>query len=148
MSAAGELGSVVGLEAEPWSYEVGAEKIREYAAAVGETAAIYYDREAARVAGFRDIPAPPMFAVVYCRWMSPLIADDRFGIDYDHMLHGGQEFEWGAPVCTGDTITTDAVLAEAYPKGSLTFYVIQSTSRNQDGAEVAKGTWTMIVRGE
>lgn len=148
MSAAAELEAIVGLEGEPWSYEVGAEKIREYAAAVGETNPIYFEREAALAAGFRDVPAPPMFAVVYCRWMAPMISDPRFGIDYDHMLHGGQEFEWEAPACAGDVLTTGAVLAKAFAKGSLTFYVIESTTRNQDGELVVKGTWTMIVRGE
>lgn len=141
------LAEIGGLEARPWTYEVGAEKIREYAEAVGESNPIYFDRAAARAAGFADIPAPPMFAVVYCRWMSPVISDPRFGIDYDHMLHGGQAFRWGVPACAGDTITTRARLGAAYAKGRLTFYVIESVSQNQEGATVVEGTWTMIVRG-
>jgi acyl dehydratase len=142
------LESLVGLAAEPWRYEIGVEKIREYAAAVGETNPIYFDRQAAREAGFPDVPAPPMFAVVYCAWMSPVISDPRFGIDYDRMLHGGQAFRWGVPACAGDTITTHASLARAFTKGKLTFYVIESQSTNQDGETVVEGSWTMIVRGE
>ena len=49
----------------PFEYEVGKEKIREYAHAVGEDNPIYFDRAAATEAGFRDIAAPPMFAVIY-----------------------------------------------------------------------------------
>ena len=49
----------------PVEYEVGKEKIKEYAWAVGEDNPVYFDREPAKAAGFRDVVAPPMFAVVY-----------------------------------------------------------------------------------
>ena len=48
-----------------FEYEVGREKIREYAHAVGEANPVHLDPEAARAAGFRDVVAPPMFCVVY-----------------------------------------------------------------------------------
>src|SRR3712207_8768144 len=41
-----------------FTYEVGLEKIREYANAVGETERVHHDRDAAREAGFRDVVAP------------------------------------------------------------------------------------------
>ena len=53
-----------GKQWPPVTYEVGLEKIREYARAVGETNRVYLDREAALAAGFRDVVAPPMFCVV------------------------------------------------------------------------------------
>ena len=46
-------------------YAVGREKIKEYARAAGETNPIHLDHEAARAAGYADVVAPPMFAVVY-----------------------------------------------------------------------------------
>ena len=49
----------------PTVYAVGREKIREYARAVGETNPVHLDLEAARAAGYADVVAPPMFAVVY-----------------------------------------------------------------------------------
>src|SRR5690348_9981602 len=103
----------IGKEYPPVTYEVGAEKIREYADAVGESADVCRDREAARVAGFRDVVAPPMFAVVYSgRAMAPGIFDPEVGINFATMVHGGQEFVWGEPVCAGDTITTTARVAD------------------------------------
>ncbi len=57
--------SVVGKEWPAVDYEVGREKIREYANAVGETNPVHHDPEAAKAAGFRGVVAPPMFAVVY-----------------------------------------------------------------------------------
>ena len=64
-------------------YEVGKEKIREYAYAVGEDNPVYFDRDAAKEAGFRDVPAPPMFAVVYSAGaMGPAILDPEVGINF------------------------------------------------------------------
>jgi acyl dehydratase len=132
----------------PLEYEVGREKIREYANAVGESNPVHHDREAAQAAGFRDVVAPPMFAVVYsAAAVAPGVLDPEVGINFARMLHGGQEFVWGEPVCSGDTITTQATLENLYERAGMEFYVFESVSRNQDGAEVARGTWTNIVRG-
>jgi acyl dehydratase len=138
----------VGKRYPPLEYEVGREKIREYAGAVGEDGAVHHDREAARAAGFRDVVAPPMFCVVYSAGaMGPAVLDPELGIDLPRLLHGSQEFEWGEPVCAGDVIETAVSLGDVYQKGSNTFYVFESVSRNQDGAEVVRGRWTNIVRG-
>ena len=138
----------VGKEYAPVTYEVGAEKIREYANAVGETNPVHHDREAARTAGFRDLVAPPMFCVIYAgRAIGPAVFDPQVGINYATMVHGGQEFVWGEPVCAGDAITTVARVAEISEKGGNGFYVFESVSTNQDGVEVVRGTWTDIVRG-
>ena len=63
------------------------------------------------------------------------------------MVHGGQEFVWGEPVCAGDAITTETTVKDIYEKDGKGFYVFESVSRNQDGQEVVRGTWTNIVRG-
>ncbi len=131
-----------------YEYEVGKEKIREYAQAVGEGNPVYFDRDAAKAAGFRDIPAPPMFAVVYSAGaMAPAILDPEVGMNLGMMVHGGQDFRWGEPVCAGDTITTAAEIKEIYEKDGKGFYVFESVSTNQDGDEVVRATWTNIVRG-
>ena len=138
----------VGKEYPPAVYEVGLEKIREYANAVGEENPVHHDREAARGAGFRDVVAPPMFAVVYSSAaVAPAIFDPEVGIDFARMVHGSQEFAWGEPVCAGDTITTTAKVGEIFEKDGKGFYVLESVSANQDGDEVVRATWTNIVRG-
>jgi acyl dehydratase len=131
-----------------FEYEVGKEKIGEYARAVGEDNPVYFDRERARAAGFRDIPAPPMFAVVYAMGsVGPGIFDPEVGIDFGMMVHGGQEFVWGEPVCAGDTISTETSVKDIFEKAGRGFYVFESVSTNQRGQEVVRGTWTNIVRG-
>ena len=138
----------VGKSYPPFEYEVGLEKIREYANAIGAHEPVHHDREAARAAGFRDVVAPPMFAVVYSAGaMGPAILDPEIGINLMLMLHGGQEFVWSEPVCAGDTITTAATFKDRDEQDGRTFFVFESVSTNQDGQEVVRGTWTNIVRG-
>jgi acyl dehydratase len=139
------------LKGKEWpsaEYEVGREKIREYARAVGEANPIHHDPEAAREAGYRNVVAPPMFCVVYSApAMGPAILDPEVGINLAAMVHGGQEFEWDEPVCAGDVVTTTPRLANLYEKDGMSFYVFESVSVNQDGEQTVKGTWTDIVRG-
>jgi acyl dehydratase len=138
----------IGKEYPAFEYEVGREKIREYANAVGETSPVHQDREAAQAAGFRDVVAPPMFVVVYSAGaMGPAILDPEIGINLMLMVHGGQEFVWGEPVCAGDTITTRGSVKDMYEKDGRKYYVFESVSTNQDGQETARATWTNIVRG-
>jgi acyl dehydratase len=130
------------------TYEVGLEKVREFANAVAADNPVHHDREAARAAGFRDVVAPPMFCVVYSApSMGPAILDPEVGINLATMLHGSQEFIWGEPVCVGDEITTAPRCTEIYEKDGKGFYVFETVSTNQDGAEAVRGTWTNIVRG-
>ena len=105
----------VGKVYPPYTYEVGKEKIREYAFAVGEDNPVYFDREQAEAAGFRDVPAPPMFAVVYSsRSVAPALFDPEVGMNFAMMVHGGQEFAWSDLVYAGDTITTTASVPVSY----------------------------------
>jgi acyl dehydratase len=138
----------VGKTHPPVVYAVGREKIKEYARAVGETNPIHLDHEAARAAGYADVVAPPMFAVVYAApAMSPAILDPEVGINLPMMVHGGQEFVWGPPVVAGDEITTTATVKDIYEKDGRGYYVFESVSQNQDGETVSTGTFTNIVRG-
>ncbi|MEX1220397.1 MAG: MaoC family dehydratase N-terminal domain-containing protein [Solirubrobacterales bacterium] len=129
-------------------YEVGREKIREYAHVIGFDQPVYFDQQAARDAGFRDVVAPPMFCVVYSAGaMGPVLFDPEVGMNFTAMVHGAQEFEWGEPVCSGDVITTTPTCLEIYEKDGKGFYVFETVSLNQDGDQVVRGTWTNIVRG-
>ena len=129
------------------AYAVGREKVREYAHAVGETNQLYLNVEAARAAGYADVVAPPMFAVVYQgRAITPALFDPEVGIDFPRMLHGGQEFRWGELVVAGDEIDTTTSVKDISTRGGMNFYVFETESRNQRGEIVCTGLWTNIVR--
>jgi acyl dehydratase len=138
----------IGKTYEPSTYAVGREKIREFAAAVGETNPLYFDLQAARAAGHADVVAPPMFAVVYAsRAVGPGLFDPEVGINFAMMVHAGQEFVWGPLVVAGDEITTTASVKDISERGGMNFYVFESASENQRGETVCTGTWTQLVRG-
>jgi acyl dehydratase len=137
----------VGKTYPPVSYAVGREKVREFAAAVGEENPLHHDLDAAREAGYADVVAPPMFAVVFGgRAMAPALFDPEVGIDFSRMVHGGQEFVWGPPVVAGDEIATEVEVKDVAERGGLQFFVFESRSTNQNGETVCTGTWTNIVR--
>jgi acyl dehydratase len=137
----------VGKTYPPTSYAVGREKVREFAAAVGEENPLHHDPGAAREAGYADVVAPPMFAVVFGgRAMAPALFDPEVGIDFSRMVHGGQEFVWGPPVVAGDEIATEVEVKDVAERGGLQFFVFESRSTNQNGETVCTGTWTNIVR--
>ena len=138
----------IGKEYAPVTYEVGREKIREYANAIGADNPAHQDRDAAEAAGFRNVVAPPMFCVVYSApALGPAVLDPEVGINLVAMVHGGQEFVWGEPVCSGDVITTAAALADVHEDAGRGFYIFESESVNQDGRQTVRGVWTNIVRG-
>jgi acyl dehydratase len=129
------------------TYAVGREKVREYAHAVGETNPLYLNVEAARDAGYADVVAPPMFAVVYQgRAITPALFDPELGIDFPRMLHGGQEFRWGPVVVAGDEIATTAAVKDINVRGGMIFYLFEVDSHNQRGETVCTGVWTNLVR--
>ena len=138
----------VGKTYEPVVYAVGREKIKEYAHAVGETNPVHLDVKAARAAGYADVVAPPMFAVVYG---SPAVAvpmlDPELEINFAMLVHGGQEFNWGPLVVAEDEVTTIASVKDISERAGLGYYVLETISTNQRGEQVCRATWTNIVRG-
>ena len=139
----------VGKAYAPALYAVGREKIREYAAAVGETNALHLDLEAARAAGYADLLAPPMFVVVYSSstFMGALF-DPELEIDFARLVHGSQAFRWEQPVVAGDEITTTLTVADISERAGLRFDTFESVSVNQRGETTCVGTWSTIIRGE
>lgn len=137
----------VGRTWEPALYAVGREKVREYARAVGETDPLHLDVEAARAAGFADVVAPPMFAVVYAL---PAVAQGMFdpevGIDFARLVHAGQELVWGPLVVAGDEISTAVTLTDVSERRGSGFFVFETMSRNQRDEVVCTGTWSNVVR--
>jgi acyl dehydratase len=109
---------------------------------------LHLDPDAARAAGYADVVAPPMFAVVYSSpAVAPAIFDPEVGLNFAMMLHGSQEFVWGPVVVAGDEIDTTATVKDISERNGMGFYVFESVSTRAGGETVCTGTWTNIVRG-
>jgi acyl dehydratase len=140
-----------GAEAQPplaqGTYQVSREKIREYALALGETRALYFDPEAARSAGFDDVVAPPMFVAVYA---APIVRiayrTPALGIDLSMLVHGSQEFTWSDLVVAGDELQTSVWLLSTEEKRGARHFRFQSISIRQGGETVCEGEWLNIER--
>jgi acyl dehydratase len=87
-------------------YEVGREKIREFADALGDPHPAYRDPQAARDLGYPDVIAPPTFAIVVTSTAArQVVADPELGLDYSRVVHGEQRFVHGRPLHAGDRVT-------------------------------------------
>jgi acyl dehydratase len=140
--------SAVGKEYAPTTYAIGREKVKEYASAVGETNPLHLDPAAARAAGYDDVVAPPMFAVVYqSAAVMPGIFDPEVGINFAMMVHSGQDFRWERVIVAGEELTTQAKVLSIEEKGGMGFYDFEVVTQDAGGATVCTGIWKMIVRG-
>ncbi len=101
------------VPAEP-AYEVGREKIREFADAIGDPNPVYRDRRGRRALGHPDVIAPPTFPIVVSmRASAAAIFDPDLGLDYSRVVHGEQRFVFARPVRAGDrlvaTLSIDSI---------------------------------------
>ena len=89
--------------AEP--YLVGREKLREFAAAVGEDAAVCHDVSAATAAGHPDLVAPVTFAIaVIAAAQDAVLFDPALGLDFSRVVHGEQRFVHHRAIHAGDVL--------------------------------------------
>ncbi|MFI0710967.1 MaoC family dehydratase N-terminal domain-containing protein [Streptomyces inhibens] len=92
-------------------YEVGREKIREFAEAIGDTNPAYTDAEAAKALGHSDVIAPPtfVFAITF-KAAGQVIEDPQLGLDYSRVVHGDQKFAYTRPVRAGDRLSVTSTI--------------------------------------
>lgn len=137
----------------PVTYEIGKEKAKEYAWAVGDSNPAYSNENEAKKLGFKEIAVPPLFSVVYAREaMRQVLLDPELALNLPMLVHGGQEFEFYQLPENHDVITTKAKIVDIYQKQSKTgksldFLVVETESVNQNNQKICKGLWTFIIRG-
>jgi acyl dehydratase len=73
--------SLAGRTYPPTTYLVGAEKVREFADAIGDPHPAFRDPAAAEALGHPDVIAPPTFATVLTlRAAEQVLGDDEVGV--------------------------------------------------------------------
>lgn len=131
-------------------YEVGREKVREFAEAVGSAHPCSVDPDAARAAGHPDVVAPPTFAVVIAQPATKQASfDPEVGLDYSRVVHGEQRFVHHLPICAGDVVTARVTITDIRPAGANWRLTTETTlHRVSDDALFCTATSSLIERGD
>jgi acyl dehydratase len=138
---------LVGKHYPPQTYEVGREKIREFASAVGDTNPAYHDVDAAQALGHGDLVAPPTFAVVVTRGPQIAVIDDpELGLDFSRVVHGDQKFWFTRPIVAGEILLTTASVHSARTMAGNDVLTIRSDVADQAGAPVVSVFATLVAR--
>ena len=129
-------------------YEVGREKIAEFAAAVGSDDPAHTDPQAARALGHRDVIAPPTFAIVVAqRAEAAVLLDPESGIDYARLVHGEQRFVHHRPITAGDRLVATAHVDTVREAGGHGMVATRVEITDEDGDPVATTRSTVVIRG-
>ncbi|MDJ1639403.1 MaoC family dehydratase N-terminal domain-containing protein [Streptomyces pakalii] len=129
------------------AYEVGREKIREFAEAVGDTHPAYVDPEAARALGHADVIAPPtfVFSITY-RAAGVVVQDPQLGVDYSRVVHGDQKFRYVRPVRAGDRLTVTSTIESIKSLAGNDVLDIRGDVHDEAGELVVTAVTKLVAR--
>ncbi len=129
-------------------YEVGREKIREFADAIGDENAAYRDPAAARALGYPDVIAPPTFPIVITmRAGAQIVTDPELGLDYSKVVHGEQRFAYQRPVWAGDVLQVVITVESIRSASGNDILTNRADVRTTDGELVVTAFSTLVARG-
>jgi acyl dehydratase len=129
-------------------YEVGREKIREFAAAIGDTNPAYTDPAAAQKLGHRDVVAPPTFPIVFTmRSSGSAVLDPDLDIDYSRVVHGEQRFVYRRPVYAGDRLVCETTIENVVSKAGNDILSTRTDVTTEDGEPVLSAYAVIVARG-
>jgi acyl dehydratase len=126
-------------------YQVGREKIREFAIAIGDFNPAYHDVDHARSLGHADLVAPPTFPfVITMRAMAVATFDPELGLDYSRVVHGEQRFAYSRPLVAGDEVAVTTTIENIRVAAGNDVLTTRSEVHGSDG-ELIVTTWAVIV---
>lgn len=129
-------------------YEVGREKIREFATAVGASDPAHHDESAARALGYDDILAPPTFPIVLTMGAElRVLADPELGLDFTRVVHREQRFVHHRAVLAGDRLRTTVVVDAIRVAAGNDLVTTRTEVTAEDGSAVVTTYSTLVARG-
>ncbi len=130
-------------------YEVGREKIREFARAIGDSNLAYHDVAAARALGHADVIAPPTFAIVISSEASgQVIFDPALGLDYSRVVHGEQRFDYVRPITAGDRLVGVVSVDSIRRMAGSDVLVTKCALSTEAGEPVVVAYGTLVARAD
>ncbi len=141
--------SFVGKQYPPTEpYEVGREKIREFADAIGDAHPAYREAAAAQALGHPDVIAPPTFPIVLSmRAAAQVVEDPALGLDYSRVVHGEQRFAYTRPVRAGDVLTVVVSVDAIRSAAGNDLVTTRGEVSTVGGEHVVTAYSTLVARG-
>ncbi|MFI6445606.1 MaoC family dehydratase N-terminal domain-containing protein [Kitasatospora sp. NPDC050543] len=128
-------------------YEVGREKIREFAVAVGDANPAYTDPEAAKALGHPDVIAPPTFPfVITYRAAAQVVEDPELGLDFTRVVHGDQKFAYTRPVRAGDRLAVTVSIDNIKSLAGNDVLTVRGEVLDASGEHVVTAIMTLVAR--
>lgn len=128
-------------------YEVGREKIREFATAIGDANPAYHDPEAAKALGYPDLIAPPTFPMILSlRASQQVTGDPELGIDYSRVVHGEQRFAYTRPVRAGDRLVAVVSVQNIRQVAGNDLVTTKTDMSTAEGEPVVTAYSTIVAR--
>ena len=117
--------------------------------------AVKFDIEPGRVAKFAKAigadPAdgvPPTFAAVYALWTTApqLFADADAAVDFAHLLHAEQGFEWRRHPRVGETVTSVGRVASDISRRGMRFISFDTDTSDSGGGLICTSRALFVIR--
>ena len=129
-------------------YQVGREKVREFATAIGDNNPLFHDLAAAQAAGHRDHLAPPTFPfVITYRALIGAKGDPELNLNYAMVVHGEQKFTYTRPLYAGDEVIVDSVVADIAAVGRNELLTMEQHVKTLDGELIVTTRNVTVSRG-
>ena len=133
----------------PDFYEVGREKIREYAIAVKNDDPAYYDEGAAADLGHDSLPAPLTFISVFgYQAQTAFFANANIGITDMQIVQVDQELKIFLPIKAGDRLFCDVYVHSVRQAHGTDIIVTKNLITNQQGESVQETYTTLAGRSD
>ena len=138
--------SIVGMHYRyPDFYEVGREKVREYAVAVKNDDAAYHDEQAAADLGHESLPAPLTFISVFgYQAQTAFFANANIGISDAQIVQVDQELKILLPIKVGDRLYCD-VSVHSYRQAHGTDIIVTKNLISNGNGETVQETYTTLA---
>jgi hypothetical protein len=137
------------FEIAPMLFDVERGRLRFFAETIGLTDPIYFDVDAARRAGHRDLPVPPTFLghSLELELSDPMGWLAAVGGDLTRTTHAEQAFVYHAMAYAGDSLVLHRRIVDVYTKknGALEF-VVKQTDVKRGAQTLAEIQSTIALR--
>ncbi|MBF6174934.1 fused (3R)-hydroxyacyl-ACP dehydratase subunits HadA/HadB [Nocardia blacklockiae] len=128
-------------------YEVGREKIREFARALQDPHPAYHNELGAAELGFDALIAPPTFATLpWMRVQEEVFSTHLYDYDLGQVLQADQMLEFARPLTAGDELTADVYFQSFRQVRDLDLLTTKNVLTDRHGVPVQAGTTTLVAR--